>query len=104
MTTIVRTRRAVRRDERDFDQTSLREGGGQASVLHRDYSAHFFRWSFARRFIQKTDRVLEVGCGVDRPLWKLLFTTFAPHAATYVGIDLNPLPDWRHKHSLFLGS
>lgn len=98
----VRQPRAKHRDDRDFDQTALREGGNHEQILHRDYSAHFFRWSFARRFIKNTDTVLEVGCGPDAPLWKLLFRNMQPHARRYVGIDLNKTPVTKHQHSLFL--
>jgi SAM-dependent methyltransferase len=82
--------REVIRDTREFDTTSLREGM-QGKALHRDYSAHFFRWSFARRFIKKTDHVLEVGCGEERPLWRMLFHGTMPRAASYTGVDLTPL-------------
>jgi SAM-dependent methyltransferase len=99
---MLRQRREKRRDDREFDKTALREGGNHEQILHRDFSAHFFRWSFARRFIRPSDRVLEVGCGPDRPLWKLLFRNMQPHAAKYVGIDLNALPPTKHQHSLFL--
>lgn len=96
-------RREKLRDDRDFDTTALRSGGHGAS-LTRDYSAHFFRWSFARRFIKPTDDVLEVGCGVERPLWRVLFTAAAvPLARSYVGVDLNALPAWEHARSAFHG-
>jgi len=82
--------RESKRDKEDFDTSSLHEKMHGGS-LHRDYSAHFFRWSFARRFIKPTDHVLEVGCGDERPLWRMLFHQPMPLAATYTGVDLNPL-------------
>lgn len=91
-------RREKKRDDRDFDTTSLRAAGSQGSNVSRDYSAHFFRWAFAKRMIQKTDRVLEVGCGPDVPLQKLLFRNMMPYAAFYVGTDLNPLPKITNQH------
>lgn len=97
--------RPVRRDDRDYDTTSLHENG-LGKALHRDYSAHFFRWSFARRFIKKTDHVLEIGCGVERPLWRLLFHGAMPRAAGYVGVDLNELRGgvgMNHKLTTILG-
>jgi SAM-dependent methyltransferase len=97
-----RERRVKNRDDRDFDQTALREGGNHEQILHRDYSAHFFRWSFARRFIKPSDSVLEVGCGPDAPLWKLLFRNMQPHARRYVGVDLNKTVVTKHQHSMFL--
>jgi len=96
-------RREKKRDDRDFDQTSLRERGIQASNLSRDYTAHFFRWNFAKRFIKSTDRVLEVGCGPDLPLMKLLFRDMMQHAEAYVGVDLNKLPPSNNSRSTILG-
>ena len=78
------------RDNRDYDTTQLRETG-HGRVLHRDYSAHFFRWSFARRYIKATDDVLEIGCGQDKPLSKILTGGAAPHVSHYTGVDLNKL-------------
>jgi 2-polyprenyl-3-methyl-5-hydroxy-6-metoxy-1,4-benzoquinol methylase len=78
------------RDARDFDTTALSEKMHGRS-LHRDYSAHFFRWSFARRFINNDHGVLEVGCGPERPLWRMLFHQSMPLASWYTGVDLNPL-------------
>jgi len=83
-------RREKTRDERDYDLTQLRESG-HGRTLHRDYSAHFFRWSFARRFISAKDNVLEVGCGEDKPLAKILTGGAAAHVDHYTGVDLNRL-------------
>jgi 2-polyprenyl-3-methyl-5-hydroxy-6-metoxy-1,4-benzoquinol methylase len=82
--------REKNRDDREYDTTQLHESG-HGKTLHRDYSAHFWRWSFARRFITAKDNVLEVGCGEDRPLSKILTGGAAPHVNTYVGVDLNKL-------------
>lgn len=95
----------IARDARDYDTTSL-HAGMDGAKLHRDYSAHFFRWSFARRFIKTTDHVLEIGCGVERPLWRILFTSTMPRAAGYVGVDLNELRGgvgMNHKLTTLLG-
>lgn len=78
------------RDQRDYDTTQLHEAG-HGRTLHRDYSAHFFRWSFARRFIKASDHVLEIGCGEDKPLSKILTGGAAAHVNTYTGVDLNKL-------------
>lgn len=80
----------VSRDTRDFDTTQLHEAG-HGRTLHRDYSAHFFRWSFARRFITTKDNVLEVGCGEDKPLSKILTGGAAARVGHYTGVDLNKL-------------
>lgn len=80
----------VMRDQREYDTTQLHEAG-HGRTLHRDYSAHFFRWSFARRFITPKHDVLEIGCGEDKPLSKILTGGAAAHVNTYVGVDLNKL-------------
>lgn len=94
--------REVERDGRDYDTTQLR-GGHHGKILHRDYTAHFFRWSFARRFIKKTDNVLEVGCGVDKPLSRILTANAAPYVNTYVGVDLNKVKPSEHQRLAFHG-
>jgi 2-polyprenyl-3-methyl-5-hydroxy-6-metoxy-1,4-benzoquinol methylase len=80
----------VSRDARDYDTTQLHEAG-HGRTLHRDYSAHFWRWSFARRFITAKHNVLEVGCGEDKPLSKILTGGAAAHVNHYTGVDLNKL-------------
>lgn len=92
----------VVRDQRDYDTTQLREAG-HGRTLHRDYSAHFFRWSFARRFITPKDSVLEVGCGEDKPLSKILTGGAAAHVHSYVGVDLNKLKPSNSQRLEFIG-
>lgn len=94
--------RAIERDAREYDTTQLHEGM-HGKTLHRDYSAHFFRWSFARRFITPKDSVLEVGCGEDRPLSKILTGGAAAHVDRYVGVDINKLKSSDSKRLTFLG-
>lgn len=95
-------RREKKRDDRDYDTTQLHESG-HGKVLARDYSAHFFRWSFARRFIKVSDNVLEVGCGEDRPLSKILTGGAAPHVNTYTGVDINRLKQSESQRLRFYG-
>jgi len=95
-------RREKTRDDRDYDSTQLREAG-HGKTLGRDYSAHFFRWSFARRFIGLKDNVIEVGCGEDRPLSKILTGGAAPHVNTYVGVDINKLKTSNSQRLTFIG-
>lgn len=83
-------RREKNRDDRDYDTSQLHESG-HGRTLARDYSAHFFRWSFARRFITAKHNVLEVGCGEDKPLSKILTGGAAAHVNHYTGVDLNKL-------------
>lgn len=98
---MARSRTPVR-DAREFDTTSLHEGHHGAS-LHRDYTAHWHRWSFARRMIKVTDHVLEVGCGPEMPLQRMLFRGSFPLAESYVGVDLNKLKPSKHQRSTLYG-
>lgn len=95
-------RKAKSRDDRDYDTTQLHEAG-HGRTLHRDYSAHFWRWSFARRFISTKHNVLEVGCGEDKPLSKILVGGAAPHVNKYVGVDLNKLKTSNSQRLTFHG-
>lgn len=92
----------VLRDTRDYDTTQLREAG-HGLALHRDYSAHFWRWSFARRFITSKHNVLEVGCGEDKPLSKILTRGAAAHVNHYTGVDLNKLKQSSSQRLTFYG-
>jgi 2-polyprenyl-3-methyl-5-hydroxy-6-metoxy-1,4-benzoquinol methylase len=92
----------VQRDQRDYDTTQLHESG-HGRILHRDYSAHFWRWSFARRFITAKDNVLEVGCGEDKPLSKILTGGAAAHVNHYTGVDLNKLKPSNRQRLTFHG-
>jgi len=96
------SRKEKNRDDREFDTTQLHESG-HGKTLHRDYSAHFWRWSFARRFITAKDNVLEIGCGEDKPLSKILTGGAAAHVNTYVGVDLNKLKPSNSQRLTFLG-
>ena len=95
-------RREKTRDNRDYDTTQLREAG-HGRTLGRDYNGHFFRWSFARRLITAKDNVLEVGCGEDKPLSKILTGGAAAHVNTYVGVDLNKLKASNSQRLTFIG-
>lgn len=97
-----RQRREKSRDDRDFDTTQLHESG-HGQTLGRDYSAHFWRWSFARRFINKSMDVLEVGCGQDKPLAKILTRNVGFYCASYTGVDMNPLKPGNHQRCTFIG-
>lgn len=92
----------IQRDQRDYDTTQLHEAG-HGRTLHRDYSAHFFRWSFARRFIKITDQVLEIGCGEDKPLSKILTGGAAARVGHYTGVDLNKLKPSTSQRLDFMG-
>ena len=62
-------------------------------VLHRDLISHAFRWSHVARALggsqrYKTARVLDVGCGVDIPLARLLYSNRFL-VEDYAGVDYN---------------
>jgi 2-polyprenyl-3-methyl-5-hydroxy-6-metoxy-1,4-benzoquinol methylase len=96
------TRREKSRDDREYDTTQLRLTGHGRS-LHRDYSAHFWRWSFARRWISTKDDVLEIGCGEDKPLSKILTGGAAARVNSYVGVDLNKIKPSTSQRLTFYG-
>jgi 2-polyprenyl-3-methyl-5-hydroxy-6-metoxy-1,4-benzoquinol methylase len=77
---------------RRFDTTQCRERQYQ-DIVHRDYLAHCLRWSWSARFIKPGQRVLDVGCGQDAPLAKVLAgqssTFYRDKASEYVGVDMN---------------
>ena len=65
--------------------------------IHRDYLAHCLRWTHVvkrlyERQCWKTSRILDVGCGRELPLAKLLYSSkLIPEA--YVGVDVGPIND-----------
>lgn len=61
--------------------------------IHRDYIAHCLRWTHVCNFLTKkqrykTARILDIGCGVDLPLAKLLYSSRLI-VEEYVGVDYN---------------
>jgi 2-polyprenyl-3-methyl-5-hydroxy-6-metoxy-1,4-benzoquinol methylase len=75
-----------------YNTTQLKLNGSHGETLHRDYSAHFFRWSFVRRHVERGARVLDVGCGQEMPLYKLLTCNLGQYRpAEYTGVDLNKI-------------
>lgn len=72
-----------------FDKSDLTK----SDAVHRDYAAHFFRWSFALRYVNDKTHVLDVGCGSDTPMAKAIHWRFTgKRPASYVGVDLGRLP------------
>lgn len=60
--------------------------------VHRDYAAHFFRWGFARTFVEGgKSSVLDIGCGVAQPFAKVLRGTLGGYPKKYVGVDINAM-------------
>lgn len=72
-----------------YDKTSLKVT--KYDGLHRDYIAHAFRWGFisTRLVKQQVTRVLDIGCGTDCPLSKLLSSRIIFVPKSYLGVDLN---------------
>lgn len=81
----------VDRGDRKFDQTQLKEAS-YAQQVHRDYAAHYFRWGFIKNFSKKGVKILEVGCGQDMPLVKVLCPAMSNIPDLYVGCDMNKIP------------
>lgn len=82
--------------DREFDRTHLSIDTAEERVLiHRDYVAHCLRWSHVvkclyEKHAYKTARILDVGCGKEMPLAKLLYSN-RMSGAEYCGVDLNAL-------------
>lgn len=75
--------------DKEYNLTQLK-ANSHGLQLHRDYSAHFFRWSFARRFVNKGDHVLDVGCGQEIPFFRVITSKLgATRPASYTGVDMN---------------
>ena len=73
-------------DKRDFDKTSLRQNQ-HGHWVHRDYAAHFFRWGFAARLIKGGDKVLDLGCGTDQALTRVLCYKPSGLPKKMIGVD-----------------
>lgn len=91
--------------ERQFDKTHLSIDIAEArGFIHRDYLAHCLRWSHVAKAAAKhpkEQRWLDIGCGKDQPLARLLYTNkMAPTEGYYLGVDLNKL----EPHSAFKNS
>lgn len=90
---------ASARNGDDFDTTYLDpEVAAGRLVLHRDFAAHNFRWSFVAKFLSeksryKTWHVLDAGCGRRVHLARLLFHNMKTHTTgSYTGVDYGPVP------------
>lgn len=81
---------------KQIDKTFLSIDNAETrGFLHRDYIAHCFRWTHVVKYMgqsmrYKTSRVLDVGCGKEMPLAKLLHSSrMAP--AWYGAVDVSAL-------------
>lgn len=79
---------------RHIDNTHLSiDQAERRGFIHRDYIAHCLRWSHVAKHINKgnlykTAQILDIGCGVDLPLAKLLYSSRLI-VKNYVGVDYN---------------
>lgn len=77
-----------------IDNTHLSIDQAEArGFIHRDYIAHCLRWTHVAKYLgqsqrYKTARVLDIGCGVDLPLPRLLYSS-RYIVSDYVGVDYN---------------
>lgn len=76
------------REDRQFDKTQLKSTQ-HGQIISRDYAAHFFRWGWVSRQIKHGDSILDVGCGQEQPLARVLAGRIGGEREKYVGIDLN---------------
>lgn len=86
------TRSGRTRPARRFDKTQLKAAHYGYNV-HRDYAAHFFRWGFINKNRAYGKRILDVGCGQDQPLLRVLMGNKSLIPTEYNGIDLNKQPE-----------
>lgn len=77
---------------KSIDNTHLSIDQAEArGFIHRDYISHCLRWTHVAKYLQskyKTARVLDVGCGVDLPLARLLYSSRLI-VEDYVGVEYN---------------
>lgn len=88
----------------------------QRGFIHRDYLAHCLRWSHVVKYLMqqhryKTHQVLDIGCGREAPLAKLLYSSRMTHTTgSYTGVDYGKLerpasiPDTKKFKARFLGN
>ena len=76
------------REDRQFDTTQLHESQ-HGRLVHRDYAAHFFRWGWVQRHFRPGEYILDVGCGQDLPLARLMTNRPGSVREQYYGVDLN---------------
>lgn len=90
---------------REIDKTFLSLDLAEERMLHhRDYLAHVLRWSHVVRHMGRSQRykesiVLDVGCGKEMPLAKLLYSNrMSP--MKYIGVDANKfsIPEMLPEH------
>ena len=83
----------TRDKEHQIDQTFLSLAQAtKRGFLHRDYVAHCLRWTHVLKVlnVSRPARILELGCGVEAPLAKTLYSSrHTMHQ--YLGVDYGPI-------------
>ena len=80
--------------DRLYDKTHLSlDTAEERGFIHRDYIAHCFRWSHVvknlmRGHAYKGAHILDVGCGKDQPLPRLMYSNKMT-GFKYTGVDMN---------------
>ena len=81
---------------KEIDNTHLSvDQAEERGFLHRDYIAHCLRWTHVAKYLNlksryKTASILDIGCGKDMPLAKMLMTMrMAPQY--YLGVEYNQI-------------
>lgn len=79
---------------RQYDKTHLSlDTAEERGFVHRDYIAHCFRWSHVVKTLMsrhqyKDAHILDVGCGKDQPLPRLMYSNKMT-GFSYTGVDIN---------------
>ena len=79
---------------KSIDNTHLSIDTAENRILiHRDYIAHVFRWTYVarelgRNYMYKKAVVLDIGCGVDLPLARMLYSN-RYIVDNYIGLEYN---------------
>ena len=81
---------------KEIDNTHLSiDQANERGFIHRDYIAHCLRWTHVAKYLNlkaryKTANIIDVGCGKDMPLARMLMTMrMAP--MHYLGIEYNKM-------------
>ena len=81
---------------KEIDNTHLSiDQAEERGFIHRDYIAHCLRWTHVAKYLHlksryKTARIIDIGCGKDMPLAKMLMTSrIAPEY--YLGVEYNKM-------------
>lgn len=83
---------------KSIDKTFLSiDNSEDRGFIHRDYIAHCLRWTHVikrlyERKAWQSARILDIGCGRELPMAKLLYSSKLIPAA-YFGVDVGPVND-----------